>query len=432
MKMKNTKRKTRKNNKKIKKKGGITTPSSPISTRRNLFSDISPFPASDNSPSSPIPTRNNLFSDISPPPPSPASIINTPTSPIINRNLFSNTSSPETEVDNRLITNNRNERRRNRFISSSPEIEVDNRLITNNRNERRRNRFISSSPEIEVDDRMNDLIHDYDEERDQQNNEQEIAIGTRLYEVESTADPLITEKLNKERDEEMEKIKRIGDGENENICIDVDKEILDIINLEKISVKDYISEDTKNHIVIRDYQTSNSNYYIINKEDIRKLELDADIFACNKEVSFQEDGSMGVEKETNTSFPLFNMNKVMAEFYVYKPDIDELLQENNEHPYYFICPTKTIVPSTSSRTLFENHGESYTGANHCQSGKGGIVYRLVKTRPMEKTLGGKKKTRRNKKNINIPKSKHKRTKTRKHKNRGIGNYTIEDFNPHSG
>ena len=397
--MKNTKRKTRKNNKNIKKKGGIATPSSPIQTRRNLFSDISPSssPVSDNSPSSPIPTRNNLFSDISPPPPSPASIINTPTSPIINRNLFSDT--------------------------SSPEIELDNRLITNNRNERRRNRFISSSPEIEVDDRMNDLIHDYDEERDQQNNEQEIAIGTRLYEVESTADPLITEKLNKERDEEMEKIKRIGGGENENICIDVDKEILDIINLEQISVKDYISEDTKNHIVIRDYQTSNSNYYIINKEDIRKLELDADIFACNKEVSFQEDGSMGVEKETNTSFPLFNMNKVMAEFYVYKPDIDELLQENNEHPYYFICPTKTIVPSTSSRTLFENHGESYTGANHCQSGKGGIVYRLVKTRPMEKSieqintnLGGKKKTRRNKKNINIPKSKRKRTKTRKHKN----------------
>jgi hypothetical protein len=390
MKMKNTKRKTRKNNKNIKKKGGITTPSSPIQTRRNLFSDISPSSASDNSPSSPIPIRRNLFSDISPPPPSPASIINTPSSPIINRNLFSDTSSPEIEVDNRFITNNRNERRRNRVTSSPQEIYVNNRMYN--------------------------VINDSDTESDEENNEQEIAIGTRLYEVESTADPLITEKLNKERDEEMEKIKGIGGGENENICIDVDKEIMDIISLEPISVKDYISEDTKNHIVIRDYQTSNSNYYIINKEDIRKLELDADIFACNKEVSFQEDGSMGVEKETNTSFPLFNMNKVMAEFYVYKPDIDELLQENNEHPYYFICPTKTIVPSTSSRTLFENHGESYTGANHCQSGKGGIVYRLVKTRPMEKTLGGKKKTRRNKKNINIPKSKNKRTKTRKHKN----------------
>ena len=87
------------------------------------------------------------------------------------------------------------------------------------------------------------------------------------------------------------------------------------------------------------------------------------------------------------------MNSVGIENYVFQQDTDKL--ENDNHQLYYLIPTKTVVPSTVSLPVII--GESAISANHCQIGKGGLVFRLVSFDKLKK------------------KSKKKKSKTRKYK-----------------
>ena len=191
--------------------------------------------------------------------------------------------------------------------------------------------------------------------------------GARTYEVISNPDPFINEKLN---NEVSEKIKLIPANK---LKFNMNKKVFDYINDEELSVKEFIKKDPTNNIIIRD---EDENYYFVNKETIKNNQETSDLFVCN-EATIGWTGIKDLLEKTNTNFPLYNMNSVGIENYVFKPDIENLINENNKNQLYYLIPTKTVVPSTVSKPILEIYQPNVTSANHCQTGKGGLVFRLV-------------------------------------------------------
>jgi len=204
--------------------------------------------------------------------------------------------------------------------------------------------------------------------------------GTRAYEVISEPDPVITEKLDTELSEKLKNIPK------DKINIDMKKTVMDYINDEETTVEDFLKQNTDN-IVIRD---ENENYYLVNKETIKNNQDTSDLFVCNA-ATIGWVGVVELLKITNTNFPLYNMNSIGIENYVFKPDIDKLLNETNREQLYFIIPTKTDVPSTVSKPMLEIYMPNATSANHCQIGKGGKVFRLISLNELNQSnsRGGK-------------------------------------------
>jgi hypothetical protein len=211
-------------------------------------------------------------------------------------------------------------------------------------------------------------------------NQQILVPGTRAYEVISEPDPVITEKLDAEL---SEKIKNIPKNK---LNIDMKKTVMDYINDDETTVEVFLKQNP-NNIVIRD---ENENYYFVNKEIIKNNQEISDLFVCDEATV----GWVGVNdllKITNTSFPLYNMNSVGIENYVFKPDVNKLLNENNREQLYYIIPTKTDVSSTVSKPILEIYMPNVTSANHCQIGKGGKVFRLISINELSQSnsRGGK-------------------------------------------
>jgi hypothetical protein len=190
--------------------------------------------------------------------------------------------------------------------------------------------------------------------------------GTRAYEVISEPDPVITEKLDTELSEKLKNIPK------DKVNIDMKKTVMDYINDEETTVEEFLKQNIDN-IVIRD---ENENYYFVNKETIKNNQETSDLFVCI-EATLGWVGDEELLLIANTNFPLYNMNSIGIENYVFKPDIDKLLNENNKEQQYYIIPTKTDVPSTVSRPMLEIYKPNATSANHCQIGKGGKVFRLI-------------------------------------------------------
>jgi hypothetical protein len=193
--------------------------------------------------------------------------------------------------------------------------------------------------------------------------------GARTYEVISNLDPFISQKLD---DELSEKMKQIPVNK---LKYNMNKKVMDYINDEELSVKEFIKKDPINNIVIRD---EDENYYFVDKETIRNNQETSDLFACN-EATIGWTGITDLLEKTNTNFPLYNMNSVGIENYVFKPDIENLINHNDQ--LYYLIPSKTVVPSTVSKPILEIYQPNVTSANHCQTGKGGLVFRLI---PIEK------------------------------------------------
>lgn len=204
--------------------------------------------------------------------------------------------------------------------------------------------------------------------------------GTRVYEVISKPDPVISEKLDTELSEKLKNIPK------DKVNIDMKKTVMDYVNDEETTVEDFLKQNTDN-IVIRD---ENENYYFVNKETIKNNQETSDLFVCI-EATLGWVGDEELLLIANTNFPLYNMNSIGIENYVFKPDIDKLLNVNNKEQQYYIIPTKTDVPSTVSKPMLEIYKPNATSANHCQIGKGGKVFRLISLNELNQSnsRGGK-------------------------------------------
>jgi hypothetical protein len=307
------------------------------------------------------------------------------------------------------VTNNREMRNRNRsfqeitspsFISSPSDDEnseyddiMQDYYINDNVNRERGRRrrgdsfdelvsrldFSGTTSSPNYNDMFSEELND-DSFMSFENNQPELIPGTRAYEVISEPDPIIIEKLDKELSDKLKEIPK------DKLNFDNNKSVMDYINDEETTVEDFLKQNTDN-IVIRD---ENENYYFVNKETIKNNQDTSDLFVCNA-ATIGWVGVIELLKITNTNFPLYNMNSIGIENYVFKPDIDKLLNETNREQLYFIIPTKTDVPSTVSKPMLEIYMPNATSANHCQIGKGGKVFRLISLNELNQynSQGGK-------------------------------------------